>query len=233
MNDLNRSLQDTLQKNKMTLIVSLPENNVELAKAAIDSGADGVKLHVNVDHRASGNTFGSSEQYEEVFTIIRDYFKGPFGIVPGGSLEQIKEEELQRLIKVGFNYYSIYAHHLPSWLLNLEQIEKTFAITNEYPLGLLGHLKKFGYRAIETSIIPGEEYGTPLTFKDILVYKRIVEKVDIPVLVPSQRKLVPADVTTLSNVGVNGIMLGAIVLGNSTESVKSAVSSFREAIDTM
>ena len=222
-----------VEENQMTLIVSLPENRLDLAKAAIDSGVDAVKLHVNVDHRASGNHFAPVESYKEVFRNIRDEFSGPLGIVPGGSFEDIKRSEMEQLIEIGFNFYSIYAHDQPSWMLELDKIEKTFAITNEYAIAGIGKVKHLGVSALEASIVSGKEYGTPLTFKDVLAYNTLVQNVDVPVLVPSQRKLEPSDIQLLHKAEVKAVMLGAIVTGHTEESIKTAISSFRDAIDSL
>ncbi|MEC1526179.1 hypothetical protein P9D43_29765 [Neobacillus niacini] len=226
-------LKQILKENKMTLIVSLPENRFDLAKAAIQAGADAIKLHVNVNHRASGNIFESVDSYVEVFRSIRDDFSGPLGIVPGGSFEDIRQSEMEQLIALGFNFYSIYAHDKPSWMLGLDKIEKTFAISSDYSLNTLGKVYHLGITALEASIIPGEEYGTPLTFRDVLAYNWLVQHVDVPVLVPSQRKLVPSDISILANAGVKAVMLGAIVIGNTEESIQERISLFRKAIDLL
>jgi hypothetical protein len=230
---MTASLKQNLQENKMTLIVSLPENRFDLAKAAIQTGVDAVKLHVNVNHRASGNVFKSVESYVEEFRSIRDEFSGPLGIVPGGSFNDISQSEMEQLISLGFNFYSIYAHNKPSWMLGLDNIEKTFAISSHYLLNQLGKVKHLGVTALEASIIPGVEYGTPLTFKDVLAYNWLVQNVDVPVLVPSQRKLVPSDIPILANAGVKAVMLGAIVTGNTEESIQQAISNFRNEIDSL
>jgi hypothetical protein len=230
---MTASLKQNLQENKMTLIVSLPENRFDIAKAAIQTGVDAVKLHVNVNHRASGNVFKSVESYVEEFRSIRDEFSGPLGIVPGGSFNDISQSEMEQLISLGFNFYSIYAHNKPSWMLGLDNIEKTFAISSHYLLNQLGKVKHLGVTALEASIIPGVEYGTPLTFKDVLAYNWLVQNVDVPVLVPSQRKLVPSDIPILANAGVKAVMLGAIVTGNTEESIQQAISNFRNEIDSL
>ena len=54
-----KKLIDLLKTNKMTLIVSLPENSLELALAAVEGGADALKVHCGVKHKASGVEFGS------------------------------------------------------------------------------------------------------------------------------------------------------------------------------
>ncbi|ETI68371.1 hypothetical protein [Neobacillus vireti] len=230
---MSASLTHLLETKKLTLIVSLPENRLDLARAAIDAGVDVIKLHVNVHHRASGNSFAAVNTYEEVFRKIREEFSGPLGIVPGGEFEDIKRMEMEQLIQLGFNFYSIYAHHKPGWLMQLGGMEKTFAITNEYRFSQLGKVKHLGVSALEASIIPGEEYGTPLTFKDILSYNALVQSVDVPVMVPSQRKIEPSDIPLLYEAGVKAVMLGAVVIGKTEESIKGAISSFRETIDSL
>ena len=231
--NLTRSLAQQLENKKLTLIVSLPENRTDLAKAAMRAGADAMKMHVNVSHRASGNDFADVQTYLEAFQAIRDDFSGPLGVVPGGSFEDIKRSEIKKLIDLGFNFYSIYAHHKPSWLLGLKGIEKTFAISSEYQIERFGKVRHLGVSALEASIVPGEEYGTPLTFKDVLAYNQLAQNVDVPVLVPSQRKLVPDDISVLYQAGVKAIMLGAIVTGKSENSLDQAVSAFRKAIDSL
>lgn len=230
---MTASLTQLLETKKLTLMASLPENRLDLARAAIHAGVDVIKLHVNVHHRASGNSFTSVHEYGEVFRSIRAGFSGPLGVVPGGAFEDIKQSEMEQLIQLGFNFYSIYAHHKPSWLTQLDGMEKTFAITNEYRFSQLGKVKHLGVSALEASIVPGEEYGSPLTFKDILSYNSLVQNVDVPVMVPSQRKIEPTDIPLLYRAGVKAIMLGAIVIGNTEESIKGAISSFRKTIDSL
>ncbi len=224
-------LQNILKSRKLTLIVSLPANDSALARAALEEGADGLKVHMNVGHRASGSRFGPLEEYEETFRDIRAQFEGPLGIVPAGSAEEAKPEEIRRLAPLGFDFYSIYAHHLPSYMLHGTGLDRTFAVNEHSDLSLLSPASHYGFAAVEASIVPGAEYGTPLTFADVLKYRRIVELAGIPVLLPSQRKLVPDDVRVLGETGIKAIMLGAIVVGKTEETMRRAVAGIRNAID--
>ncbi|MEK3889419.1 hypothetical protein [Bacillus sp. FSL K6-3431] len=230
---LSMSLEKLLAKNKMSLIVSIPRNEPALANAAMRAGADAIKMHVNVDHWASGNNFASTEAYVEPFRDIREQFSGPLGIVPGGSFEAIKQSELEKLSELGFNYFSIYAHHMPTWMLQLDKYEKTFAITGDYSIESLGSMHELGIAAIEASIIQAHEYGSPLTFKDILAYHYIVQNTDVPVMVPSQRLLLPSDMAPLYKAGVKAVMLGAVVIGQTEESIERAVASFKNELDKL
>lgn len=76
-------LLEKLKSSKMCLIASIPQNNYELAKAAWEAGADAIKVHINIWHRASGNSFGSLEENREVFEKILKDSPVPVGIVAG------------------------------------------------------------------------------------------------------------------------------------------------------
>ncbi|MFC4599466.1 hypothetical protein [Cohnella hongkongensis] len=224
-------LNKALHARRLTLVVSLPANDVELARAALEAGADGLKVHMNVGHRASGNRFGPLAEYEAAFREIRAMFEGPLGIVPAGSVEEAKPDEIRRLAPLGFDFYSIYAQHLPSFMLDGTGLDRTFAVNEHSDLDLLSAASHYGMTAVEASIVPGAEYGTPLSFADVLKYRHIVERAQVPVLLPSQRKLVPDDIRVLGETGIKAVMLGAIVVGTTEETIRRAVAGFRDAID--
>ncbi|KEQ24757.1 hypothetical protein [Paenibacillus tyrfis] len=227
---MNR-LQNAWKRDKLQLFVSLPSNDEQLAKAAIEEGADGVKVHMNVSHRASGNSFGPLAAYRETFEHIRGMFDGPLGIVPGGSLQDIHPEEIEALPDIGFDFFSIYAFHMPIFLLRFPKLARTFAINSEFDLRLIEAAGPFRIDALEASVIPGEEYGSPLSFADLLKYRWLVQHSGLPVIVPSQRKIVPDDVPSLVDCGVKALLIGAVVTGNQADEVRRAVAGFREAID--
>ena len=70
-----------LNQKRPALIASLPGNRLDLAKAAVECGADVVKVHMNVQHRASGLHFGTFEEEKETLQEILSVAKGPCGIV--------------------------------------------------------------------------------------------------------------------------------------------------------
>lgn len=218
-------------RKRLSLLVSLPANDVGLARAALEAGADGLKVHFNVGHRASGQHFESLDSYLDAFREIRSLFDGPLGVVPAGSLEGADAATISRLAPLGFDFYSIYAHHLPSHMLYDTGLDRTFAIDATYDPSLVEAAGHFGFSALEASIVPGEAYGTPLSFADVLKYRQLVRIAQVPVVVPSQRKLAPEDVRALADSGVKGVLLGAIVVGRSGEQIKEQVAKFREAID--
>ncbi|MEC2131254.1 hypothetical protein [Brevibacillus centrosporus] len=227
---MNR-LERALSEKPFQLFVSLPRNEEALANAAFAEGADGLKVHMNVHHRASGNSFGPLANYLELFTSIRSQFDGPFGIVPAGSPQDLNPAELAQLSAIGIDFISIYGHHLPAAQMRIEGVASTFAIDDQFDWALLDSMKHFPMTALEASIVPGAEYGTPLVFTDLLKYRLLVEKAGIPVMVPTQRKVVPADIPALRDTGVRVLLAGAMALGTTTDEIKRSVAALRNAID--
>lgn len=227
---MNR-FQQSLASPKLQLYVSLPANDPGLAQAALAEGADGLKVHINVSHRASGSHFGPLSEYREPFARIRSMFDGPLGIVPGGSADSFQEDEIEALPGLGFDFTSIYAFHMPSFLLRFPKLSRTFAIDSGFDLRLLENAGSFGVEALEASVVPGEEYGSPLSFADLLKYRWLVRHSGLPVIVPSQRKIVPADVPALIDSGIRVLLIGAVVTGKDADGIRRAVAELRNEID--
>ncbi|MGK5506516.1 hypothetical protein [Brevibacillus formosus] len=227
---MNRFRQ-ALEEKPFLLMVSLPQNDEILARAAMEEGADGLKMHINVYHRASGNRFGPLAEYTDFLQTIRSQFAGPIGIVPGGSMEELNPEEIKQFDSLGIDFLSIYGHHLPASLLKIEGVASTFAIDDQFDLNRLEAVKHFPMTALEASIIPGSEYGTRLTFADLLTYRYIVEKAGIPIIVPTQRKIVAEDIVALRETGVRVLLAGAMAIGRTEEEMRRSIHALRNAID--
>lgn len=222
-----KSLKNMMSEKELTLIASLPSNDLELAKGAIAGGADVIKVHLNVEHRASGTTFGSLEDNLNFLQKLSNEFTGPIGIVPGGNFKSVNKLELKKLIEIGFSYYSIYMKHMPSYMLGLD-MEKTVAGDSSFDLQSIRSLNNSVVDAFEASIIPGEEYGTPLCFEDLLNYQSIVETLDIPVIVPTQRKVTADDIPYLKSTGIKALMAGAVVTGETAISIEKTLKDFKK-----
>ncbi|WP_429842255.1 hypothetical protein [Brevibacillus sp. FIR094] len=227
---MNRFRQ-ALEEKPFLLMVSLPQNDESLARAAMEEGADGLKMHINVYHRASGNRFGPLAEYTDFLQTIRRQFAGPIGIVPGGSMEELNPEEIKQFDSLGIDFLSIYGHHLPASLLKNEGVASTFAIDDQFDLNRLDAVKHFPMTALEASIIPGSEYGTRLTFADLLTYRYIVEKAGIPIIVPTQRKIVAEDMKALRETGVRVLLAGAMAIGRNEDEIRRSIHALRNAID--
>ncbi len=220
------SLRELLANKDFSIIVSLPENRLDLAEAAMNAGVDGLKFHINVSHRASGNDFKGVSEYTDIFQQVREKFSGPIGIVLGDETEKVNQEDTEKLKKLGFNYYSLYAKHIGSKILLQNNLEHTVAVDDKFQDNQIAAIKNFDVEAIELSVVKKDDYGKVLHFEDVLKYRSFRNKTDLPLIVPSQKKLVPEDITLLKKAGVNAVMLGVVTIGNTAESIYETVSIF-------
>lgn len=225
-----------IQSNKFSLVVSLPANDLELARAALAGGAQAVKVHCNVWHRASGHTFGTyAENKEFLQELIALCKEVPVGLVPGGADAFISEEERLEIEKMGVDFFSSYSHHLPCHMMDSKVLTKMVAIDSAYNQNTLDAVCHSAIDVLECSIQPGENYGTSLNYSDILRYSDIVKKSGKPCLIPTQRKIKPDEVHHLYEAGCKAVMIGAIVMGKEPgpAQVEEATAAFRRAIDAL
>ena len=224
MNDYLRLLND----NKLTLIMSLPKNDPALCEAAFEAGADVVKVHINVEHRASGTHFGRLSEELPALRAMLDNRRGPMGLVPGGTLADALLD-LEAVKELPFSFYSLYAHNTPA-ALTQGDVPVMAACDSTYSLEETAEMARCGAGILEASIVPGAEYGTRLSLRDLLRYSAIARRVDIPVVVPTQRVILPEGVPALVRAGVKGLMIGAVVTGRDKDGICRAIRAFRAAI---
>ena len=217
-----------LNENRLTLIMSLPKNDPALCEAAFEAGADVVKVHINVEHRASGTHFGRLAEEEAALRAMLDSRRGPMGLVPGGTPEAALLD-LDAAGALPFSFYSLYAQNTPA-SLPLAGVPVMAACDGTYSLDEISEMSRCGAQILEASIVPGAEYGSRLSLRDLLKYSAIARRVDIPVVVPTQRLITPEDVPALIRAGVRGLMIGAVVTGRDEEGIRRAVRAFRLAI---
>jgi hypothetical protein len=90
---------------EMPVLISLGRHDIELAKAAVEAGAFGIKFHLNAYHRASGNRFGSfAEERPFIEQLAR---LGKPMLVMSGQEAQPTLAELNALADYGVEGWNI------------------------------------------------------------------------------------------------------------------------------
>ncbi len=222
-------LLDKMKTKRMTMVISLPEQTPEMAKIAEEYGADAIKTHANLSHRASGAKFASFSEEQELLKEILSTVAIPVGIIPGAE-EKIEQSTLQEIKEMGFDFIDLYAHFMESSFLDIRGIAKIAACDNTYmPRDALALSRIVD--GLEVSIVPKEEYGKPLSVMDLAKYSQWMNYLSgFPAIVPSQKLLLPSDIPKLYDVGVRCVMLGIISIGKSTQEVKHNMESFSREI---
>lgn len=218
-----------LTQNQWTTLVSLPANDVELAKAALGAGVHGLKVHINVEHFASGTRFGSfreeRERLEQIATLAREHGAN-VGVVPGAGGEFASAEEFRALAEIGIDYFDAYPADAPAWSLQQQHLDVMMAAYHGGDLVELSAMEGLGMKLCEASIMPHEEYGKPLSALDLARYGSLRKALSVPIIVPSQKKLTPEDIPALISTGVNGVLIGAIVTGRDAAGIARAAGQF-------
>lgn len=217
-------------KKEFPLIVSLPENRIDMALAAEENGADALKVHLNVEHFASGTRFGSwTEEKNNIIEIIKSV-KIPVGILPGAEAAA-GFEEIMEAAGEGAAFLDAFAHDLPLSLWGIPQLGYMLAVNLQYDKETVQALTGFGVDAIEATILPHSQYGKELNMQDLALYHRLSRWCSCPVLIPTQKKIRPCDVIHLKKAGAGGIIIGAVVTGKSVESLAQTTRQFRNAVE--
>jgi hypothetical protein len=211
------------------LIVSLPRNEVDLAKAAADAGAEWLKVHVNAVHRASGTRFGSlAEERQRLEAILS--VGPPVGLVPGED-EMITPDEVGAVRAMGFAFLDAYLHRLPLYLFDAG-IPVIPACTAETPTAVLGGLADLPGEWLEAAVVHPSGYGRPPVAEDLALLAAVGEASGRRLIVPTQRAIRPEDLPRYFEIpSVDAIMIGAIVTGTDPASVGRATAAFRAELD--
>ena len=219
--------------NKFTLVASLPQNSLALAEAAMRGGAEAIKVHVNVWHRASGHTFGTfAENKQFLRELVRLCGDVPVGLVPGGEDAFVSLEERDEMESIGIDFFSCYAAHLPNYMMDAKKLSRMAAIDSAYTQNTLDGVNRCPPDVLECSIQPGEAYNAKLRYADVLRYADIAAKVKIPTLIPTQKWMSPSDVRHLFAAGCRALMIGAVVMGKEPDAaaVEQSCAAFAAAI---
>ncbi len=211
------------------LIVSLPLNSPELARAAAEGGADALKVHINVRHDASGTHFGGlAEERDSIVEILAVGL--PTGIVPGVAGSLPSRAEMEKLAEIGLDFFDLYEHDMPAWMTRFQGMTRTIAISHLTPIAAVAEFERVGFEMLEAAVVPHEGYGEMLSAADLARYHRVRAATALPIIVPTQRAVAPEDIPALMDTGVNALMIGAIVTGREAEQLGAATKRFAAAL---
>jgi hypothetical protein len=212
-----------------TLIVSLPRNDVDLARAAASAGADGLKVHLNVQHRASGTRFGSLDEEEPGLGAILD-LGVPTGLVPGED-SMVLPAELPRLRR--FAFLDAYVHRLPIFLYDAG-VPVIPAVPHDFPPERFPSLRTLPGEWLEAALVHPDGYGRDPVAADLAAYALLGTTTMKRLIVPTQRRVRPADLGRYFAIPeIWAIMIGAVVTGRTPRSVGETAEAFRRALDAL
>jgi hypothetical protein len=212
-----------------TLLVSLPRNDVDIARAAASAGADALKVHVNVHHRASGTRFGSLDEEQDALDSILGLGL-PVGLVPGEDA-MVTPAELPRLRP--FAFLDAYVHRLPLFLFDAG-VPVIPAVPHDFPPDRFPSLRALPGEWLEAALVHPDGYGRDPVAADLAAYGLLGTATARRLIVPTQRRVRPDDLGRYFAISeVWAIMIGAVVTGRTTRSIGEATGAFRRAVDAL
>lgn len=211
-------------------MVSLPRNRPELALAAVESGAEILKVHLNCHHFASDTRFGSWSEERSVLQEILSAVQVPVGLVTGEET-QPSADEWAGFADFGFDFWDLFARYTAPGCFDVARLGRMVAVDDSWSSEMVQDMVSLGVDVFEASIIPRTSYRTPLNLVDLTRYRALARACGVPIMVPTQKAVQPSEVGWLRKVGAAGITIGAIVTGLEESSLRDATARFRAAID--
>lgn len=201
-----------LKEKKVTLIVELPSNDLPLAQAAIEAGADALIV----------------KDHEKAIEILKGV-EVPVGVDLSQSTK-LSEKEIKAYEK--FDFISFHFEVMPTVAKGVKN-GRILALNEEYTLDKLIGVEDTGAQAIDAAIVPLSQKNKELMVGDLQNYIAIAISSNLPVIVPTQRHIKPSEVAIIADTGAKGIILTAATLGESQKSLAEAVREFRTAADDL
>ncbi|MFA4967560.1 MAG: hypothetical protein WC624_05010 [Candidatus Margulisiibacteriota bacterium] len=205
-------LLELLSKKKMTLIVQLPENSVELAKLAEAEGADALVVK-NEDNNSD----------------ILKAVKIPVG-VDLSMEEALDDKQIKAHDK--FDFINFHFGLLPAAAKRAKP-GRILALNEEYTLDKIIGVENTGAEAIDAAILPLSQKSKELVVGDLQNYIAIAISSGLPVIIPTQRVITPSEVAIIADTGAKGLLLTDVVLGDDAKSMGKALREYKMAVDDL
>lgn len=221
-------LYQAITSGQFPIIISLPRHDIDLVSAALDGGAQAIKVHLNAYHRASGTTFGSFAEERPFLDKLAKL--GVPMLVMAGQETVPSIEEMDALADLGVEGFNVYMDHLQSHLL-ASRLRPMPALSASSTDADIMRLAAIPGAMIEASIMEFADYGSAVTPDDLARYAHICQQSSVPIIAPSQKKFTPGDMAALKAAGIAAPLLGVIVTGQTPQSMRTSVSAIRSACD--
>ncbi len=210
----------------LSVIASLPKNSVSLAKQAEDGDADAVMVNIEGEDASCPGHLGNYELHDAYIRDITSTVSLPCGIFIGGA-RPLTPEYWENIIGGRFAFVDMYAHQMPTFVLDDSRVKKFVAISAGYILEQVRNLSEFeDVEAVEVAVVPQQARGNPFSVLDLATLKLISGLSKKAVLLRMQKRLTAAELPRISGLGVRGLVIDPSVLSGPEEAYRDEVASF-------
>lgn len=207
----------------LPVVASLPQNTTEYSVAAQEAGADAVVVSVNKTENAFPGLFADFEYQEKEIAEAISVLNVPVGIAIGDA-KPLAREMWEKIAGHPFSFVSMFAHHMPLFVLEDSRIEKFVSVGPGYMLEQVKSISQFDQvGAIEAALISAQARSNPLNLLDLSTIRLIAGLSAKPVFLRTQKRTGAGDTQLFQSAGVRGLVLDSAVL-------ETGVQPFAEAL---
>jgi hypothetical protein len=214
----------------VALLAILPQNSTEYASTAAQAGADVIVVGIDKTETTLPGLFGSFDLMEDSINSILSTSSVPVGISIGDSRPLI-EENWERIVSKPFGFVNMYAHHMPSFVLEDDRVEKLVSVGPGYMLEQVKAISEMeGVVAIESAIVAPQGRSHIFSALDLATLGVLARLSAKPLIVRTQKKMDVADIQSALRAGVRGFCVDAAALEPGVEAYRDALTTFRSQV---
>ncbi len=214
----------------IALVAILPQNNSEYADAAAGAGADVIMVGIDKTDTSLPGLFGSFDLMEDSIDTILSTTTVPVGISIGDSRPLI-EENWERIVAKGFSFVNMFAHHMPSFVLEDTRLEKLVSIGPGYMLEQVKSISEIdGVTALEAAIVAPQGRSHVFSALDLATLGVLAGLSSKPLLLRTQKRMGASDVRSVMKSGLRGLSVDAAALEPGIEAYRDAITTFRSQV---
>jgi len=213
------------------LVAVLPENSVEYAYAAASAGAHAVMVGIDKTETHLPGLFGSFDLVEDSVSAILGTSSVPVGISIGDSRPLLREN-WERIVSKGFSFVNMYAHHMPSFVLDDDRVEKLVSVGPGYMVEQVKSISEFKQvTALDAAIVPLQGRTHIFNALDLATLRVLAAISSKPVFVRTQKKMTYGDVASALSAGLRGVCLDPAAFDSGIEAYRDAVATFSAKVN--
>lgn len=201
-------------KNKpFSLVVELPSISSSFFQAAYENGADFI--------RVKPLSFYDLQNAQDALKISKLFM----GLDLANIKEEIKIKDIQK-----FSFLTLPFRSRKNQKLENIRLPFLLRLSTLYSLDEIVSMEKNTLAALEADIVPKPGWGREMINADLQNYISIALASKAPVLVPTQRNLLPSEIAILWDAGIKGIVLTSDFLENDIEQFEKKIKDFSAAV---
>lgn len=214
----------------MVVVAILPRNDVSLAKAAVQAGADVVTLRIcgagtDLLHE-TGDLNAEEPAIQETIQAVGG--RTMVGLIIGSN-GAIGPDDLGKISNLGVDFVMSYPHLTPAGFLEISNVGR---------LAILDHQGGSVARGINDLSIQGalvrldrpSDSPSEMTVLDVATYRAAADSVHRPIIAFPSWKPTPGDVEVLKNAGIEGLALVGPQPDATAEDIGNLVRPFHDIV---